>query len=355
LDEHPDFSDVIIKSISDESDCENFIHTCSNHLILPAVYLKFKKHQLLSHLPEDLTDFLEEIYLLNLKRNKQILDQVQEITLLLNKHEIFPTFLKGVGNLLDGLYSDPGERIIGDIDLLVAECDYLRAAQILEHEGYAHNTPEYFMVETMKHYPRLYKNGMPADVEIHRLPVRIEYTKMYNTEIIDQEKIILKESFTCYILSDKHKVIHNFIHSSLSNKGFSYGIAPIRDLFDLYLLSKRTAISQTLSFIQHKSKAVTYFLFAGKALNYPKLFEHRTSFNYRWFCIKHNLNLQSQLFYKTNKGIIYLSDQFYKYIKQSVESFYSADVRKSLIKRLSNRQWYENHIHTYVKFFSGKK
>jgi len=355
LDDHPEFRDEIIRSISDDANCQNFVQICSNHWILPAIYLKFQTHEILPQLPEELSKFLEEVYLLNLHRNEQILKQVQEITLLLNKHEIFPTLLKGAGNLLDGLYSGIGERMMGDIDLLVSEVDYLRAAQLLENDGYAHNTPSFFEVKDMKHYPRLYKKGNTADVEIHRLPVRIEFTKMYNTEIINQEKKIFDEGFTCFVLSDKHKVIHNFIHSQLSNNGHRNGVVPIRDLFDLYLLSKRTNISQTLQFIQHKSKAETYFLYACKAFNKPNLFNHKTSLTYKLFCIKNELCFKSHTFYRTNRSLVYMSDRVHKYIKQFVQSFYSGDMRKSLFKRLTNRQWYENHKNTYIEFFSHKK
>lgn len=355
LDDHPDFRDEIIRSISDDADCQNFVHVCSNHWILPAIYLKFQAHEILPQLPEEFTEFLEEVFHLNFRRNEQILKQLQEIVCLFNAHEIFPTLLKGTGNLLDHLYSNIGERMMGDIDLLVSEEDYLRAAQLLENNGYTHNNPDYFEVKNMKHYPRLYKKGAPADVEIHRLPVRIEYTKMYNTEIIDQEKKIFNEVFTCFVLSDKHKVIHNFIHSQLSNKAHSYGVEPIRDLFDLYLLSKRTNISQTLQYIENKSKAVTYFLYASKAFNQLNLFKHKATLTYKLFCIKNEFCFKSHTFYRTNKSLVYLSDRFYKYIKQFVESFYSGDMRKSLFKRLTNRQWYENHKNTYIDFFSHKK
>ncbi|HAQ20654.1 MAG TPA: hypothetical protein DCR40_15700 [Prolixibacteraceae bacterium] len=355
LDDHPDFKEEIIRIISDETNSQNFVRLCSNHLVLPVIYLKFISHDILPHLPNGLAEFLVEVYHLNLNRNEKILKQVQEIMYHLNKHEIYPTLLKGTGNILDNLYSSTGERMIGDIDLLVSEDDYLRAAQILENDGYFHDNPDYFEVKDMKHYPRLFKKGMPVDVEIHRLPVRIEYTKMYNTDLIDQEKKAINIGFSCFVLSDKHKVIHNFIHSQLSDKGYSYGLVPLRDLYDLYLLTKRTDISQTIPFIQHKSKAISYFLFARKAFNVPDLFPHHETLTSRLFAIKNDLNLRSYTIYRTNKSLVYMTDRINKYLMQIVKSFYSGEMRRSLIRRLSNRHWYKNHIYTYVDFFSRKK
>ena len=62
-----------------------------------------------------------KIYGLNRERNIQILQRIDDITAELNKKNIQPVFLKGTANLLDGLYSDLGERMIGDIDFLVKE------------------------------------------------------------------------------------------------------------------------------------------------------------------------------------------------------------------------------------------
>jgi len=355
LDDHPEFRDEIVRRISEDNYSRNFVKICSNHWLLPAIYVKFKTHEILSQLPSELSEFLEEVHHLNVLRNERILKQVKDIILLLNHHDIFPTLLKGAGNLVDQLYSDIGERMMGDIDMLVPEKDYLRSARLLENSGYFHNSPDFFEVRDMKHYPRLYKKGEPADVEIHRLPVQIEYTKMYNTELIDQEKKSIGGEFSCYVLSDNHKVIHNFIHSQLSNNGHKHGVIPIRDLYDLYLLSKRTILSEVYPFIQHQKKAVTYFLFAGKIFDLPDFFAHKPTLTYRLFCFKNELFFKYYTLYQINKSTVYLSDRLYKYIKQFIEFFYSDNMRKSLIKRLSNRHWYVNHINTYRNFFSAKK
>jgi hypothetical protein len=352
LDDHPEFKEEISHLISiDQIDWEDFVQLCSNHLVLPAIYLKFRLHGLLRYLPEELTKFLEEIYDLNLTRNEHILKQLQEIISLFNEHEIHPTLLKGTANLLDDLYISTGERMIGDIDILVSEKDYLKAAQLLENNGYAHNNPNYFEVENMKHYPRLFKEGVSVDVEIHQRPVPTEYTKMYNTGMIDKEKKAIRKYSSCFVPSDEHKVIHNFIHTQLSNKGHRYGIVPLRDLYDLYLLSKRTDIAQIVNHIEHKRIAVTYFLFAAKALCLPDFFHSKGTFTFKMFCLKHDLVLQSNTFYSVNKGLIYMAERIYSYIEQLIKSIYSKDMRKSLGIRLTNGQWYKNHIDDYIKFF----
>jgi len=122
LDEHPTFRETIIAQFSDPGyDWNSFIWTCSNHLVLPVIYLKFLKYDLLGYLPEVLAQHLKEIHSLNRTRNEQIILQVKEMNATLNAAGISPIYLKGTGNLIDGFYEDIGERIIGDIDFLVCK------------------------------------------------------------------------------------------------------------------------------------------------------------------------------------------------------------------------------------------
>jgi len=95
--------------------------------------------------PDVLEQHLKEIYTLNRTRNEQILLQVKEMNATLNAANISPIYLKGTGNLIDGIYGDIGERIIGDIDFLVAEKDFLTTAvcfkmrECREHQFKNHN------------------------------------------------------------------------------------------------------------------------------------------------------------------------------------------------------------------------
>ena len=357
LDEHPGFGKEIIQLIeSDSINWQDFVGLCSGHLILPVIYLKFQAHDIIVHLPEELTEFLKEIHELNLSRNEQILKQLNEITDILNENEIYPTLLKGVGYLVDKLYSNLGERMMGDIDLLVSEEDYLPAAKILESDGYSMTIESYVDVKSLKHYPRLSKNGVPASVEIHRLPVPQEFTKWYNTEIIDKEKRSINVDASCFVLSDNHKAIHNFIHSQLSNKGDAYGIVSFRAIYDLYLLSKRISISQTISLIQYKRKAIAYFVFAGRALGLPKRFYVEEPISARLFCLKHDLGLISTKFYFINKTSRFMIERiFLGYIGQFVKSFYSRSMRQSVLTRLNDQQWFKDHLNLYTRFFNSNK
>ena len=121
--------------------------------------------------------------------------------------------MKGTGNLIDGIYNDIGERIIGDIDFLVPESDFLTTAECFKSEGYQICFPAYLPHDQMKHYPRLWKEDVAADLEIHRVPVTQKYAAHFSSEIVQQSKKAVTDFPGCYVLSDNHKVTLNFIHS----------------------------------------------------------------------------------------------------------------------------------------------
>lgn len=354
LDVHPDFNLEIINRLADEDNRQSFIGFCSNQLILPTIYLKFHSHNLLPHFPEEFTTFLEEVHQLNLARNEQILKQLQEIMNLLNGQKIYPTLLKGAGNLLDNLYGDKGERMMGDIDFLVPEKDYLLSAELMENAGYLKfvELSEYKDVRKMKHYPRLFHPDYVATIEIHRIPVVESCERWFNQNIIDAEKKAVALLTGCFVESDRHKIIHNFIHSQISNKGYLYGSVPLRDLYDLYLFSKRFSLANTIPQVRDKRKAIAYYAFARSAFKLDDQFFNKQNLAYRFLKMKHRLNQKSPLFHKVYRSLVFIYIQiFYKYADQLLKAFYSKEMRLSLISRVGSRQWYNDHINWYRKFF----
>lgn len=352
LDKNPQNVESIIDTINNKRvHWEQFIRLSSDHLVAQTIYTKFKNHNLLNELPGVLVDFLEEIYNLALTRNRLIFSQIKEITRLLNEHDIEPLFLKGAGNLIDNIYDDPGERILGDIDFLVREVDYLKAARLLENEGYS--PPEVFWgdIHSMKHYPRLNHPDKVASVEVHRLPVNEQYSKWFGAEEAFANSKNVKDIPGCRVLSDEFKIVLNFIHSQLSNKGNMFGTISMRDGYDLLQLSRRVNIFSAIAFIKTKQKALSYFFLCEEILSadFGNGMHDKLSFN--WFKTKHDLNLESYFFYKTHKISVKLYERIILgYLGQLIKSLYSRSVRKSVIQRLSNVKWYKSHLNSWKGF-----
>ena len=117
-------------------DWEAVVKVSTSHYVFPAVYCNFKRADFLKYLPSDLVSYMKYITNLNRDRNTQILLQAHELNKLLLASNITPIFLKGTGNLLEGLYEDIGERMIGDIDFIVPKGEYKKAIEKLSDDGY---------------------------------------------------------------------------------------------------------------------------------------------------------------------------------------------------------------------------
>ncbi|HEY3390895.1 MAG TPA: nucleotidyltransferase family protein [Prolixibacteraceae bacterium] len=353
LDEHPSFRETIIVQFSDpDYDWNTFIWTCSNHLVLPVIYLKFRKHNLLGYLPEVLAQHLEEIYLLNRTRNEQILLQMKEINATLNKEGISPIYLKGTGNLIDGIYSDIGERIIGDIDLLIPNADYLKAVELTKEIGYANHWGDPRNPEKLKHYPSLYKDDVPADIEIHRIPVQREYLKYINSEMILNEETAVSSFPGCFVPCDDHKILHSFVHSQLCNTGYRLGIISLRDIYDLYLFSKRTDLTTALCQVACQRIVEAYFAIAQNLLGITTL--DQLSLASKVFIWKYRMNVTSPLFYQINRFPWVISEMLlHCYPRKIKEAIIYKDARQSLFRRLGTWKWYIHHLDVYKKMITG--
>jgi len=354
LDEDPGLRKEIFQKIeADEIDWVGFTKICDIHLILPVIYLKFKSQGLMSYLPEGLVLELSRVYKANVLRNSEILKQITEITRVLNENEIFPLFLKGAGNLLDGVYGDLGERILGDIDFLVPEKDWLKSVKVLEKDGYYTRTlyPESYDFIGAKHYPPLVKEGAAAYLEIHR-SLTNGSKKRFNNALIEQAKTPVSNLNGCFVLSDEHKVMYNFIHGQLQHQGHVTGNVSLRNVYDLLCLSKRVNIQHTVDQICNKQKAICYFKFAGNVLGNSDLFYYRTNI-FAWiFTKRHDLDLKSKTFYYFNQAVVFIVYRvIIVYTDLFIKSFYSKEIRHFLMHNFSDPGWYRRLYKEFMAFY----
>ena len=117
---HEAHNKLIVEEVlqSDTVDWDEVVKLSTAHFVFPALYCNLKRASFLSYLPKELVEYMKYITELNRERNEEILAQAKELNTLLLEHDITPIFLKGTGNLLEGLYEDIGERMVGDIDFI---------------------------------------------------------------------------------------------------------------------------------------------------------------------------------------------------------------------------------------------
>ncbi len=324
---------------------QDLIVFCDAHLVLPPLWLKMKKHGLASLFPPELRQHLEEIYLMNSRRNSAILQQMEEISLLLQSRGIEPVFLKGAAHLVDGLYSDAGERLIGDIDLLVGEDKYSAAAGLLMDSGYINPIEVYWEVSALKHFYPLYRGDRPAPVEVHQSPVEPKSSGGFSAAMVFGRKKRIAGRENCYVPCDEHKMIHNFIHGQITNGGWRLKNTSLRDIYDLHLLSDRVRPENLLAEIEEKEKARGYFIFSGKALGREEEFCHTESRKAVRHCRLSILALKHPRMHNTYRRVLLLSALIFKtYLGSLVKAIYRRESRKYLKSRLTAPGWYKLHL-----------
>ena len=117
---------------SNTVDWDEVVKLSTAHFVFPALYCNLKRASFLSYLPDDLVEYMKYITDLNRERNEKIIAQAEELNTLLLEHKITPIFIKGTGNLLEGLYEDIAERMVGDIDFIFSPEDYPKAIELLK-------------------------------------------------------------------------------------------------------------------------------------------------------------------------------------------------------------------------------
>lgn len=335
---------------SSKMDWELFIKVGSNHLVLQTLFSRLCKLNLIGYLPEEIRQHLEHIYKLNKERNTAILNQAAELTGILNDKGIQPLFLKGVGNLLDQVYTDIAERLMLDIDLLIPDSQWESAASVLLDCGY-HAKFKYDKKnkEDLKHYPPLIKPGLRASVELHRLVLDPDFSKLLPPIVAWQNKKSLDHGGKCYVLSDQHKTTLNFAHSQLVHKGQAYAKALLRNLYELQCLSQRFNTLEQLSRIPiYRTQARNYLGLVNSAFGVHETGTKRTGIQSTIFKWRYELNLRSKTISLTN---FFLSIFFQTYIILPIKSLRNKKLRKSLLNKLFERDWYRRHYKSLTRVF----
>ncbi len=334
---------------------EQVVWASTSHLVFPALHINYARSGLMGELPDELTGYMEQFTGANREQNLLIHGQALEIAAILGAAGIVPVFLKGVAHLLDGLYGDPGERMMGDIDLLVNGGDMLRAAEVLMAAGYAPRSRflRQDLVRT-KHYPRMVHPERIAAVEIHREVLRPSNARHFPNERLMAGRKAVPEHKNVYVLSDEHQVIHNLLNFQLNDSGHYFGLASLRQQYDLLLLSRRLDPLSAASGLGHYFDAMNAnlaltsammgappsitFLPDRKAHRFVRRVEHAMEFPRRA---------------RLARGFKGGGRQLVHYVREFYRFFLNRDSRQSLLIRLRKRKWYGDHFRNLWKVLRG--
>lgn len=336
--------DDIVRLIdSGEVDWKGVVYTGSNNYVLQAMFLKLEKNGLLRYLPEELTTHLRKLYEMNLDRNSLILEHTAEINTLLKANGITPIFMKGLGNMLDGLYSSPGERMMLDIDILVDPEQMEQAAGLLMADGFKPSGKyDPGRKPAMKHFPPLVREGLPAFVDIHRMPVNIQYERYFSYEAAITGKRAANGNPKYMVMSDAHKIRLNFIHSQLVHWGHQHAVPSLRDLYDLYLLSGREDAAAILTGLDHYSSHATgYLRILYDIFGIGKPLPAGTGNRGSGLLKRHRIAINNR---KTGRFIYTMLRALRLYIDIPLRSIFDKNYRLYVKVRLRDPEWYKRNL-----------
>jgi Uncharacterised nucleotidyltransferase len=205
---------------TNEAEWQRVLHLSSSYLVAPILRRAYQEHGLVSSLPADVVEFLDAVYTLNLESNLRYQDQLAQLIQALNNTGVRPLLLKGAATLVGGLYPKPGERMIGNIDVLIPPAKLARPVEHLCAAGYQPVAAEGELPKTEDyglkhhHYPAIYSLDWPAPVELHVHPVHLPVARLLGSEEVVRDAMPLNwRGGDCLLPSSTHFVMHNVIQA----------------------------------------------------------------------------------------------------------------------------------------------
>ena len=323
-----------------EIDWDAVVKVSTTHYVFPALYCNLKRANFLHYLPNELVNYMIHITDLNRERNQQIIEQAKEINDLLLANNITPIFLKGTGNLLEGLYEDIAERMVGDIDFLLSKADYHKAIKVLSNFRYS-KVDNYDRL-SFRHYPRLQKENNIAAIEIHKELLNEKYANEFNYTIVNEDSLIIN---TTNVMSFDNQLALSIIAKQINDHGFYFKNIALRNAYDVFLLSKKTVAKTAFNkFINLKNPLNCFLATCYEVFNKPESLQYSNSKEIEAYIKSYNkLLVDEKLRNKNYKKIkIFLSVKSHCNI--IYKSIFDKTHRNWLLRRRTDKNWQQEKL-----------
>ena len=216
-------------------DWEAVAKIAGNHSIVQALYPALVDKNLIDQIPNEFILYIQELNQLNCKRNSLMKSQLMDAVSVINDLGVEPLLMKGAAHLFLDTFSDYGDRLLSDIDVLVPENEIKGVSKSLIKFGYRYTGEHMNFIYTHHHYPPLIKDGECAMVELHRDLVRCSKQKIFPTKLAWEKSvdITLPNQSKAKVLIPTYRVFHSFLHSAVVDRLHQKGYIEIRQLHEL--------------------------------------------------------------------------------------------------------------------------
>ena len=202
----------------------------NTRLVSPALYAAVADD---GRVPEDLLAYLRLLYDLNQQRNTRLKRQALEATAALNRADIEPLLLKGVGWLFTVPDERRGERIISDLDLMI-DSDRLHSGMSqlfsLGYRARAEFAGEHASAS-------LFRQQDPGEIDLHHRPPGTFYLMGRESARVSSESVEV-EGARARVPGPTDRALHLIVHDMMHDGRLHKGTVDLRHLLDLRELAK---------------------------------------------------------------------------------------------------------------------
>ena len=302
---------------------DEVIKFLSNHLLIPLFYFKIQKKKLINLFPSDFSDYLREIFLINKSRNEKLLEEVSIISKILKKNKIKHVFLKGSALILSKIYDDIGERMIGDVDLLVSEEASYLAFELLKKNGYI--SSEKYLFWKTRHLPRLTNPEKLFAVEIH---TELLYYKRRNQFKAEEMLNKVNENI---IPTNNDLIRHCILNDQINNLGNKRASFTFRSMVDFFVIYKKKPIK-----LNTENNYFKRFIIFTNYLGITSIKMKLTFFD-KVYCVRASLKMKRKFYYKFDEFISLFIFELNKKLMQVLEFMFNKPYRIRVLKKLKNK------------------
>lgn len=300
------------------------IKITSHHLLIPALYVNLKIKNYLDKFPEEFTKYIREIYVINKNRNIKLLEEIKEISIFFNLNKIDHVFLKGAGMLAGNFYKDIGERMIGDIDLLIEQKKISESIILLNKKKYF-NKYVYLKWEANV-LPNFINNNKLFAIDLHTKLFPKKHNKLMSSK--NSINNCIKTNRNIKILNHIDNIKYSILNYQISDYGYLRNTYSLRKLYDVLMTNHNVDYNQLLG-----NKFTDSFFLISNNLNITSVdLKSNTSLflNNIRFKIKNRIRILRFLDRIGAELLVFLDTAPNKII----EMIYNKKYRKSAIKKM---------------------
>lgn len=223
-------------SVGPALDWNAVVRVAQQHKVAPALWSAIASR---GDVPSPVKAYFQMERELNARRNTVLMDSLEAIVARLNGEGIAPALLKGSASVASGLYPDPAERLMLDLDLLVTPEQAAASVAALRALGYTdlHVSRTRWVSQEVHHLPALCAPSGDFVVELHTWLLDKQYEPMLPHAVVMQRATEVQwRGGRVRMLHPTDRVVHNIVHAQLHHELSDMGTAEIRQLRELCLL-----------------------------------------------------------------------------------------------------------------------